>query len=265
MNTTETLIQLFNHIDVFMLILARILAFFSIVPVIGGSTNPNIIKIGLALSISSIIYTYGFVDYNISYPTMFAYFLLLAKEMVVGFIIGLVVYFIFSATYLGGQFTDQQMGYSMANVYDPITSSQVPITGNMYYFGLCAVFIASRGHYSLISSLVYSYKYLPIGEAYLLNNHYIFYNFLYNLTELFKIGVSIALPIIGVILVTDIALGIMVRAVPKMNVFVVGMPLKTLIGLVTLFIVLPTFSQVFYSVYEFIVHQVINIIKVMVQ
>lgn len=264
MNTTTAhLTYIFNNIDVFMLVFARIIGFFAVVPIIGGSTTPNIVKIGFSLAISSIVYTYGFIEHSIEYSSVFAYFLIIAKEIIVGIILALVVYFIFSATYLGGQFTDQQMGYSMANIYDPISSTQVPITGNMYYFSLCAIFIANNGHHSLISSLVNSYKALPIGSAIFINNQYLFYNFVYILSELFKLGISIALPIIGVILVTDIALGIMVRAVPKMNVFVIGMPLKTLIGLITLFIILPVFSQVFYNIYEFIINQILNIIKVM--
>lgn len=265
MDTADALINIFNNIDIFMLIFARIIAFFSIVPIIGGSTTPNIIKIGASLSITTIIYTYGFASEDIYYASVFAYFMLLAKEVIVGLIIALVVYFIFNSTYVGGQFTDQQMGYSMSSVYDPMTNSQVPITGNMYYFALCAIFIANKGHHSLISSLVYSYKALPIGEAVLIPNSYIFYNFLYNLTEFFKMGVIISIPIIGVILVTDIALGVMVRAVPKMNVFVVGMPLKALIGLISFWIILPMFSQVFYNIYEFVIEQVLNIIKVMMQ
>ena len=159
--------------------------------------------------------------------------------------------------------TDQQIGYSMANVFDPMTNNQVPITGNLYYFSLCALFIINRGHHMVITAIFYSYKSLPIGKSYILGNSGLFFGIINIMVEFFKIGFLFALPIIGVILTMDVVLGVLVRAVPKMNVFVVGMPLKVIAGLATLWVIVPIFSEIYYRIYNLVSELILNSIKVM--
>lgn len=265
MNTDniQFFVNIFNNADLFMLILVRILGFLVFLPVIGGTTGLSMVRLGLALSITTIIFVSGDIKEVVYINSIMGYFMLILKEFFVGLIIGYVAFFLFNAIYLGGQITDQQMGYSMANVFDPMTNTQVPITGNLYYFSLCVLFIANRGHHMIINTLFYSYKALPIGQASIVNNSGLIFGILNVTVEFFKIGFLLALPIIGVILVMDVALGVLVRAVPKMNVFVVGMPLKVLAGLLSLWIIVPTFSEIYYKVYMLISEYILNSIKVM--
>lgn len=262
---SNILLDIFNNVDIYMLILVRIIGFLLFIPVISGNNIPRQAKIGLALAISAIIYTSGNVTEVFYNNSIIGYAVLILKEFLVGAIISFTVFLIFNAIYLTGHLTDQQIGYSMANVFDPISNTQVPITGNLYYFSLCMLFILNRGHHMVISTIFYSYKVLPIGKAIIMENASLNYILLSAMLEFFKIGTLIALPIIGIILVMDIALGILVRTVPKMNVFVIGMPLKVIAGLIGVWIIVPAFSEVYYKIYTLISSFILNSIKVMIQ
>ena len=262
---TPILLNFFENVDIYMLIFIRVGAMLSVMPIIGGKNTIAITRIGLGLVIASIIYSSDiqFLPETFIYNSTIEYGILVVKEIFVGLIIGYVTYFIFNAAYLAGFFTDQQIGYAMANMYDPTSRTQIPITGNLYYFAICVLFIINKGHYLLINSIFYSFKAIPISTANLIGNGKLFYIILNLIIEFFKIGLSIALPIFGVILVIDIALGVMVKAVPKMNVFIIGMPAKALVGLIAIWIILPVFSQIYYRFYSAINDIILNAIKVM--
>lgn len=262
--SSKALIDMFNNMDLYVLILIRIIGFLIFIPVLGGSSIPSSVKIGMAMSIAAIVFTSGNVT-DVTYTNnIIGYGMLILKEFFVGAIISYIVSFVFNSVYLAGHLTDQQIGFSMANIFDPISNTQVPISGNLYYFSLCALFIVNRGHHMIISTLFYSYKSLPIGKAYIIGNEGLFFGIINIMLEFFKIGTMLALPIIGTILVMDIALGVLVRAVPKMNVFVVGMPLKVLAGVIALWIIIPVFSEIYYRIYSLISDLILNSIKVMI-
>ncbi len=260
---TEVLINIFNNADLYMLIFVRIIGFLLFMPVIGGNNGIAMLKIGLALAISAIIFASGNVNEVIYTNSIMGYFMLILKEFFVGSIISYIVFFMFNSIYFTGHMTDQQIGYSMANVFDPMTSTQVPLTGNLYYFALCAFFVINKGHHMVISAIFYSYKSLPIGKAYIIGNTGLFFGIINMMVEFFKIGFLFALPIVGAILVIEVALGILVRTVPKMNVFAVGMPLKVIAGLLVLFFIMPIFSELYYRLYNLISELLLNSIKVM--
>lgn len=262
---TQALIDIFNNTDLYMLILVRIFGFLLFMPIIGGSNGIAMVKIGLAMAISAIIFTSGNVANVVYANNIIGYGMLILKEFFVGAIIGYIVFFIFNSLYFAGHMTDQQMGYSMANVFDPMTNTQVPVSGNLYYFSLCVLFIVNRGHHMVLSTLFYSYKALPIGKAYIVGNEGLVFGIISIMTEFFKIGALIALPIVGVTLVLDVALGVLVRAVPKVNVFAVGMPLKVIGGLAALWFIAPVFSEIYYKIYNLISETLLSSIKVMMQ
>lgn len=255
------IIQFYEQIDVFLLIFVRMLAFFLMLPVISGASIPGVIKITLTLCVSSVIFISGTVT-EISYHSSVAgYFILLLTEFLTGIFMGYVLYFIFSILYYTGQMIDYQIGLSMMSVLDPITQIQVPIVGNLFYLAASALLVVSGGLHSFIAAFFYSYQVLPVGTASLLGNAPLAWYILTLLTEFIVLGVKIALPIVGSILLIDVALGIMVKAVPQMNVFVVGMPIKLLAGLFLLLSVLaPTLGSIYDHIFDLAYRGLINVI-----
>ncbi len=260
----QSLISFYNNIDLLLLIAVRIFGLLMIIPVLSGEYIPTMGKVALSVAIAFLLMTSNVVT-QVNYDNNVAgYIILLVREFLVGFTIGVVVYLVFSVAYFIGQLIDYQIGFSMVSVFDPIMQIQVPIVGNLLYLMMGIFLIQAGGLYAFISAIFYSYKVLPPGTAEIIGNGNVVYYILSIITNYFVIGVQVALPLVGTVLIIDIALGLLVKAVPQMNIFVVGMPLKLFIGLIVFYLIMP----IFYDVYDLLFNEsyraVVNIIKGMV-
>jgi flagellar biosynthetic protein FliR len=186
------------------------------------------------------------ISYN---NTVIGYVLLILQEFVTGVFMGYIAFFIFNIIYYSGQLIDYQIGLSMMSVLDPITQIQVPIVGNLYYLAISAMLVASNGLNMFFSAFFYGYRVLPIGTAHTLGNSSLAWLIVTLITEFIVIGFKISMPIVGSILVIDAALGIMVKAAPQVNIFVVGMPIKLLVGLILMMLVM---GPMLGTIYEYI-------------
>ncbi len=262
-NVTQ-LVEIFSNADIFLLVFIRVFGFVSIVPIIGGRNVPSVTKIGFSLAVAGIVYLSGITETVVYDDNVAGYVLLIIKEYLVGLMIGFIVFSIFNVFFLAGFYIDQQMGLSMSNILDPLSQTQVPISGNLYYFIMSFIFILTGGHYKIIQTFVSSYRLVGIGAAKLVGNADIFNVFLQMITYFFIMGMKIAMPVVGMLLILDIALGLLVKTAPQINVFVVGVPIKLLAGLVIVFFVAPMLLFVYETLMDNIVRYVFDIIKVMV-
>jgi flagellar biosynthetic protein FliR len=249
--TLALLTQFYDNIDVFLLIFVRIIAFFLYLPIISGLNIPVLVKLILALCLSIIVFLSGDVTAVTYNDTLPGYFVLLLTEFMAGMLMGYILYFIFNIIFFAGQLIDYQIGLSMMSVLDPFTQLQVPIAGNLYYLALSAMLVVSNGLHAFIGAFYMSFKLIPVGAANIIGNAPLTWLMLTLLTEFIVLAVKIAMPIVGAILVIDAMLGIMVKAVPQMNVFVVGMPIKLLAGLALMFVLLgPTFGGIYDHIFN---------------
>lgn len=252
--------NLFLKIDILLLVFVRFLGFFATTPIFGGRNTPVYSKIGFSLIISTLLLS-NMPTMTVNYDNhIIGYGVLIIKELVVGMLFGFIVYLIFSVFYLAGQLIDYHVGFTMVSVMDPLSQIQVPVTGNLYYFIVLAVLLATNGHHSLIQALFYSYEVLPIGKA-IFSNNAIIGNYINIITNMFIIAVKISSPIIGTILILDVALGILARTVPQMNMFVIGLPLKIIMGLGCLIVVMPLFSLIYNYVSQELMNELFKVIK----
>ena len=137
---------------------------------------------------------------------------------------GYMVTICFYSLKMAGKLIDGQMGLSMASTYDANTQSQATIMENLIYFVGVVVFFSINAHHIIINSMQNSFKIIPIGYS------IIDYNFTYILkvfTEYFMMGI----PILVVLILTDLITGIISRSISGLNVMIVGMPLKMLVGI----------------------------------
>ena len=157
-------------------------------------------------------------------------------ETVTGLVLGYITSLCFSSLKIAGSLIDQQLGLSMANIYDPNNKEQSTLIKNIMYWMGIIIFFSMNGHHRLIEGIQHSFQLIEIGENILTNNFdYIIYVFV----QYFTIGFKIAVPIILALIVTDLIMGLISRSVPQLNVMVIGMPLKLLVGIVFLMIALP--------------------------
>ncbi|WHH58950.1 flagellar biosynthetic protein FliR [Petroclostridium sp. X23] len=228
-----------EYIDIFLLVLVRVTALFVISPIFGRKNMPNIFKIGFGLMLAMIITPTLEANGILAEQHILQFVMLVFNEFCIGLILGFVSYMAFSALYVAGQIIDMQIGFGMVNVLDPQTNIQIPVIANFYFIISMMMFLALDGHHMIISSIFYSYKVLPIGEGAVTTA--LLDNMVKMFGDMFIIGFKIASPIIAAVFITDVALGILARTVPQMNVFVVGMPLKIVIGIGVLIITVAVF------------------------
>lgn len=248
MNTFELL---FNKYELFLLVLIRTSGIFLISPFFSSQNVPNTMKVGFSLILSGLITVTLDIDMDYTEITFVA---LIMKELMVGFIIGFISYAFFTTFYVMGQIIDMKIGFGMINVVDPQHRVQVPLMGNFYYILGFLLLLSFNGHYMIINALVDSYKFIPIGKFVIKEESA--FMMVDVLAKSFEIGFKLSAPIIIIIFLTDLLLGILSRTIPQMNVFVVGMPLKILIGLIIISVSIP----IFYSMATGVFNQTVEMI-----
>jgi len=241
--------------------MVRILAFFIIVPVLSGTTIPNTVKVGLAFLVSFLIFVSGkagLIEYGDSAA---GYIYLLLQEFMTGFILGFVVYLVFSLVLFTGQIIDFQIGFAMVRVMDPATQQQVPIVGSLYSLVFFTLLVVTGGFNAILSALFHSFEILPVGGANLIGNPYLALQIVHMMTEFIVIAVRFALPILGAKLIVDVSLGLLAKAAPQMHIFVIGMPIKLLLGLALLMVLTPTLDAMYRVVFDEAYRRLIDVIR----
>ncbi len=230
----------YTYLDSYLLVFVRVLGMMLVVPILSNRNVPYMTKVSFAIFLSMIIISAIPVEAPVSSTNVINFGLTVIIEFVTGYTIGFGAYMVFSILSLAGQFIDMQIGFSMVNVFDPLSQIQLTITGNLYYYILMMIAIITHAHHYFIRALLYSFKVIPLGGMVIspaLNMAIIDY-----MSDFFVIALRIGAPIFFVMLITNVVLGVLARAVPQLNMFVIGFPIKILFGLVTIFIMLTTFS-----------------------
>ncbi|MFY9120608.1 MAG: flagellar biosynthetic protein FliR [Syntrophomonadaceae bacterium] len=230
-------------IDGFLLLLGRLSGLFLSAPIFSSRQIPGRVKVLVLVLLSATLSFAIPIKTAVTIDTPGVFLAALVMEIVVGATIGLVAYVIFAAIQLAGQLMDMQMGFGIVNVVDPVSGTQVPLMGNLTQTLALLMYLGFNGHHYLLQAIVQSYQMVPV-LGFQINNH--FFELLMAIAvQMFVIAVKIAAPIIIAILVADIAMGFIARTVPQMNVFIVGLPLKILVGLLSLTIMMPVYLWIF--------------------
>lgn len=232
----------YQYLDVFLLVFVRTLGLLLIVPVLSNRSVPYMAKISFSFFLSLIaISTLTFEPAVSSFdPVNFGIAVIL--EFLTGWLIGFTAYIVFSILSLAGQFIDMQIGFSMVNVFDPMSQIQLTITGNLYYYLLIIIVVITNAHHFFIRALLDSFVLIPLGKMTLtpgLNDAIIEF-----MSQYFMIALRVAAPIFFVMIITNVVLGILARTVPQLNMFVIGFPIKIMFGMITLFLTLSLFRYI---------------------
>jgi flagellar biosynthesis protein FliR len=250
---------LFGKIDAFILVFVRMTALFVVAPMFGRRNIPTYFKIGFSFLLALILINTTQLPTVDFYDSIYKYAALIIMEFIVGITIGYISYLVFTAIYMAGQLIDMQVGFGMVNVIDPISNIQIPVTSNLYYMICMLIFMASNGHHLLIEALFNSYKTIPLGGA--VFNTSLLNDLIRVFGSLFVIGFKISAPVVTAILVTDIALGVLSKTVPQLNVFVVGMPLKIALGLGVVLLTMGLFGSIVETLINGMNSEMFNFIK----
>lgn len=220
----------------FLLILVRVTSFFVMMPLFSYRTIPTFHKLGFGFFLSWLMF------YAIEPPAFEInglYFLLVLKEALVGLLIGFTAYLILSAIQIAGGLIDFQMGFAIANVIDPQTGAQSPLMGQ-YLYTLGLLFLLSfNGHHLLIDGIFNSYHFIPIDQPWIPLGHSNIVNYMArSFSSMFLVAFQMSIPVVGSLFLVDVALGIVARTVPQLNIFVVGIPVKMVVGFIVIIAVM---------------------------
>lgn len=256
----DVLTILFDKYEMFLLILIRSSGIFFISPFFSSQNIPNTMKAGFSFIVSILLAMTLDVDLNV---LEIGFVELIFKELMVGLIIGFISYAFFATFYVMGQIIDMKIGFGMVNVMDPQHRVQVPIMGNFYYILAFLILLSIDGHHIIINALIDSYKFIPIGSFVFSQN---VVDLLINIiSEVFIIGFKLSAPVVAIIFLTDILLGMLARTIPQMNVFVVGMPLKILVGLLLITVSIPIFHSITTGIFNRTAEEIYNFLRLFVK
>lgn len=226
----------------------RAAGMFIMAPVLSHRAIPPMIKAGLAIILAIILIPVASQTTMPPIDTTGQLILFALKEFLVGAIIGLFFALLFIGVRIAGNIVGYQIGLMMANIMDPNTNQQFSMVSQFYYLLAILIFLAIDGHHAVISALSDSYRLVPIGMFAAdgsIGEHLIRFT-----AHTFIIGLKIGAPVIITLFMTSVALGVVARTVPQMNIFLVGIPLKIIIGFAVIAVALP--------VTKYIIHQSMN-------
>ncbi|MFD1862081.1 flagellar biosynthetic protein FliR [Planococcus chinensis] len=232
-----------------LLVLVRITSFFVVAPLFSMKGVPNHLKLGLAAFLALI--AWSSLETGEPIPLDVYYVGMVIKEFAVGIALGFTAALVLYTVQIAGAFIDFQMGFAIASVMDPQTGTQVPIIGHFKYILALLFLLTVDGHHMMLDGLMRSLQVFPVGTLEVAAEFGDIAQFVTNLfTDMFLIALQIALPIVGALFLVDVALGILAKTVPQLNIFAVGFPLKIFTGFVLLMFSMPIFFYILQSLFE---------------
>ena len=225
----------------FIFVFVRVGAILISLPFFGSGNVPARLKTGLAFLVSLIAYPLIKFD-GIIFPSgVFPLSIALASEVFIGLIIGYASRLVFAGVQMAGHLVGFQMGFGIVNVIDPSTSSQVSVTSQFENILAMLIFLSINAHHWFLKGIVESFTLVP-----LLGFHFTgaVANIMIDIFKnVFIIGIKLGAPVIAALFFTTIALGLVARTVPQINVFIIGFPLQIGIGLLMMGLTMSFFNM----------------------
>lgn len=236
-------------LEYFLLILTRVSCFVYVAPFFGMSNTPARVKISISFFISVLLYQVLTPTPAVIYDTVMEYALIVMKEAVAGLLLGLGSNICMSIVNFAGHIADMETGLSMVTLMDPNTKESVSITGAFYQYAFMMMLIATGMYRYLLGALADSFALIPVNGA-IFRADSILHSMITFMNEYIVIGFRIVLPIFCAILLLNAVLGILAKVAPQMNMFVVGIQLKILVGLSVILLTIGMLSGAADFVYQ---------------
>lgn len=221
---------------------SRILALIATAPILGNPSIPVRVKLGLAIMITILVTPTVEKSLPSIDPATGIGLIILLQQLLIGIAIGFVMRVVFVAVEMAGELIGLQMGLGFAIFFDAQNSGQIDIVGRFLGVIASLAFLAMDGHLLMIALISQSFSSLPVGIEGVTNAT--FTTLAQWGEEVFKAGLQLSLPVLTALLITNLALGILTRAAPQLNIFAVGFPLTLSIGLLVLALSMPFYAPI---------------------
>ena len=234
--------QLLSWIAVWLWPFFRVLGLFSSAPVLSQKAIPQRVKISLALLVVIAAQPSLPPPPEVSLDSPQA-LMLVVQQILVGVTMGFAARVVFAGIEFAGELAGLQMGLNFASFYDPMSGGNTTAVSQLYGTAASWLFVVMDGHLMLTAAVVRSFEAFPMSDKPMA--------FLSVVqpqqwgTELFKLGLWVALPIVAMLLLTNVVMGLVARVAPQMNIFSVGFPVTMGVGMTGLWLTLPMMQTPF--------------------
>lgn len=225
----------------FIFIMARIAGCVMFNQIFGRGNIPKLFQMCFIVALSIAVYGIVPPDNFEGVTFLLEYILIILRELFIGFILGHVVKLFMSVISISGDVIDLQMGLAMAKIYDPKSNISMGISASILNIFFILTFFCAEGHLTLINIFILSCKVVPVGTL-SVGTDVIRYS-----VDLFSYiliySVKLTLPILAVEFIIEVGMGIIMKAIPQIHLFVINIPVKIIVGLTSILILVPTFSS----------------------
>ncbi len=229
-----------QELTLFLYITARMSGSILFNPILGRRSLPGIFRGGMILVLS--VFTFSITDQTAAVPSGILVFAIrIVAELAVGFILGMVVNFFFYIPQLAGLVVDTQMGMTMNQIYDAGAQANLSVTGEILNVLMTLLFFAANGHHTLLRIVMTSGEIVSFGAASIGTD--VMRAGLTFFIECTVLGVKLCMPILAAELLGQVGMGVLMKAIPQINVFSINIELKVLIGLILLLLLIAPFSE----------------------
>ena len=224
----------------FLLILARMSGCVFFNPIFGRNSIPAMLKTSLTVLLSVTVYGLLPLESDLVIKTVLEYAIIIVKELFIGYMIGFIISMFFSAIVIAGEIIDMQIGMSMSQIYDPSSNMSMGISGSFLNIFTMILFFSAGGHLSLIEIFITSFKLIKIGTF--LIPPQLFLNMVELLSQILTYALKLSLPIIAVEIIIEAGMGILMKAIPQIQVFSVNVQLKLMAGMFLMITLVPVYA-----------------------
>lgn len=211
-------------------------------PIFGRKNVPNMLKIGFC-AVLTLVFLRGLKEPDMYpvYTNLAQYTLICICELLFGAVMGYTLTVMFNLTLTAGGIMDYQIGFTMAGIYDAQAATQSSLTGSLLNYLLLINFFAVNGHLKLVDILYKTMDLVPIGYSQI--SPAIMYVAAEVVSKSFLLSVMVSMPVLAAGMVLEMAMGILIRTVPQLNMFIVGIPLKIVVGLTIMILSMTLFND----------------------
>lgn len=228
-----------GQFHIFLLVLLRVSALLIVAPIFGHRNYLARAKVGLAVMVSLVIFPLV-ADQGLAVPEgIFPYAFMMIREVIMGLVLGFAVLLMFVGIQFAGQLAGLQMGFGIVNVIDPQSSEQVSIIGQFLNILAILIMLSVDGHHMILRGLASSFDAVPLGQVAI--KAPMMSKLIALTSQVFVIAIKISAPILIALFMVSVALGVLARTVPQMNVFIVGFPVQIAVGMGAMMMALPLF------------------------
>ncbi|HKU66617.1 MAG TPA: flagellar biosynthetic protein FliR [Candidatus Baltobacteraceae bacterium] len=243
--------------ETLLLVFIRTSTMLFVFPVFSARQIPLMVRIGLAGLISFVLFRA--LPLTAPVPDIGALLAAAVSQVVLGLIVGFVAYLVFMGVQFAGEIVDIQIGFAVANIISPQTQQQVTVIGELELTLATLVYLISNSHLLMLQGIGGSFHLVPL--PYINLDPSVAGNVVVFLEQAFLVVFQIAAPAAVSLFIVNIALGLMARVAPQMNVFVVGFPLQIGVGLLMLAVSVPLLVAVAPNLYNDAAHHMDTVMR----